>query len=108
MYFDAMDHWSQMSEHARTLERELSALQARADEAELNFQNEIAVSESNRKLVEALQSRVGELKLTLRDIRDRIVTGTAGTTHYEGCEANHRNCALLKLIDRAIAEDSRG
>jgi hypothetical protein len=53
--------------------------------------------------IDQLNAANEALEKVLRKFRDHIIKVTASTTHYEGCEANHINCAWLKQIDAALS-----
>lgn len=52
----------------------------------------------------ALREVVREAGPLLNELADTITVATAGSTHYEGCEVNHKNCAWLKRLDALRAK----
>jgi hypothetical protein len=46
-----------------------------------------------------------EMREALEAARDRLLYHNRGTTHYEGCAADHPDCAALALIERALGKE---
>jgi len=48
--------------------------------------------------------RIAELKRVLKIARDRIANVNRGSTHWEGCESCHPDCAMVAGIDKTLSE----
>jgi hypothetical protein len=54
-----------------------------------------------------VQAERDRLRAFLTDERDKLMMAHRGTTHWDGCEKSHRDCARIKALDSALsASDS--
>jgi hypothetical protein len=54
-----------------------------------------------------VQAERDRLRAFLTDERDKLMMAHRGTTHWDGCEKSHRDCARIKALDAVLsASDS--
>ena len=53
--------------------------------------------------IEALLAREAALRKFILDERESLMASIRGSTHWSGCEKNHRECRRIKELDDALA-----
>jgi hypothetical protein len=50
----------------------------------------------------AKDKRVAELERVLKIARDHVMERGKGSTHWEGCDSAHPDCAIIGCINKAL------